>query len=392
MKKGIVKKLIYGLTACSIGFSSFAIYKGFIANKDLLKNQSYQTEVLKQLDADMIIMQDFSYIKDGDLKKLVRLKPNKEKEICVEISSEITDKTKNNIEKSLTEFNEIFTNINDSYNFKIYETTELKEFNKKSTISFKYKTLDKNTYGLTTAEKSKNFFFSNVDALENCYIKKATIYFDEKVFDSLSNSSQLYVIKHELLHSLGFSDLYDYYDDETSLMNVGIVGYSNVLSPNDLKMLYVAYGNKHINNDGSFNQENLDKVKFYINEYEKNYYEHLIDIIKEKTDVELENINKEEILNLSLEYQKSKIQIENDKFNYSLDNYSKEGNLICGKDYVILPDIKVKSKFKNNCLYNDFLVLFKIDGKLKCYNIDFYHFDSDKQIDDLAKDLDIRIN
>lgn len=392
MKKSLIKNLIYGITACSIGFSSFAIYKGFSVNKDLLKNQSYQKEVSKQLDADMIIMQDFSYIKDGDLKKLVRLKPNKEKEICVEIPNEITEKTKNNIEKSLTEFNDIFFNINDSYNFKIYETTELNKFNKEATISFKYRTLDKNTYGLTTSMISKNYFFSNVNNEENCYIKKATIYLDDNVFDSLSNSSQLYVIKHELLHALGFADLYDYYDDETSIMNVGMVGYSNILSPNDLKMLYVAYGNKHINNDGSFNQENLDKVKLYINEYENKFYDLIIDIIKKKTDVKLEDINKEEISNLSFEYQKSKIQIENDEFNYCLKNYSKEGKIICGKDYVILPDIKVNSKFKNNCLYNDFLVLFKINGKVKCYNIDFYHSDSDNQIDDFAKDLDVRIN
>lgn len=394
MKKGFLKKFICGLTVCSIGLGALTICRcSKIEEKDLLGNQQYQPKVISQLDADMQIMQLYNYIDGGQSpNQIVRLKPNKNKKVYIKIDDMVSDRAKGNIRKTLSEMNNAFSYINDSYVFEecSNETFASYRASGNSTISFNYAQLQKYTYGLTSSSTAKSTKFGFAQS-KGSYIQNSTIYFDYQVFDQLSDNSQLYVIKHEFLHALGFSDIYEAYDDETSLMNVGIVGLSTHISPNDLKMLYVAYGNKHINPDGSFNQEKMDEIKQLISKYESTYYEYLMSSLKSELQKDYQSITKTEVANKTFTKDGATITINQDTFTYSKDGITQKGNLVIGEDYIILPDIQSLSPYDNKTVYNDFLVLLKQNDKIDCYNIDIYHTSRTPNPDPLAKDLDIQI-
>lgn len=390
MKKGIVKKIICGLAICSAGLAALGVVKYATNGKDLIGNKVYQTRVVEELDADMQIMQDYSFLKSTEIDKLARLKPNDTKKIYVNIDEKITGRERENITSALSDFNDAFENINDSYNFVICDKNE--NVQGKTAINFKYRTLPQNVYGLTESAANKLNYFNQKQAKDNCYIIGATVYLDDAVFTKLADVTQLQILKHEILHTLGFADLYTGYDDETSLMNVGIMGISTKFSPNDLKMLYVAYGNKHINSDGSFNQEKMNEVKAKIDAYEQNYYKYLIDIVKDNTKYSFEDLNNEDLNDLSFTKNNASITIKNGEYEYTFNGTTKKGKLVIGEDYAIIPDIKRANRYNKGSLYNDFLIIAKRKGKITCYDIDIYHSLTGEQIDQASLGIDIHMN
>lgn len=394
MKKGFLKKFISGLTVCSIGVGALTICLcSKITEKDLLGNQQYQQNVISQLDADMQIMQLYNYI-DGaqSPNQIVRLKPNDSKKVYIKIDDMVSDRAKENIRKTLSEMNTAFTYINDSYVFEECSSDAFSSYRSagNSTISFNYTKLNPSTYGLASSSYSKSSKFGLTQA-RGSYIQNSTIYFDYQVFDQLSDNSQLYVIKHEFLHALGFSDIYDTYDDETSLMNVGIAGLSTHLSPNDLKMLYVAYGDKHINQDGTFNQEKMDEIKQLISNYETKYYEYLMRNLKNELAKNYQPITKNEIVEKTFTKDGATITINQNTFTYTKNGITQKGNLVIGSDYIILPDIQTLSPYDDKTPYNDFLVLLKQNDTINCYNIDIYHSSNSQNADPLVQGLDILV-
>ena len=76
MKKGIIKKIICGLAICSTGVAALGLINCSVLDQDLVGNKKYQTQVMQELDADMQIMQDYSYLNRLDASKLVKLRPN----------------------------------------------------------------------------------------------------------------------------------------------------------------------------------------------------------------------------------------------------------------------------------------------------------------------------
>lgn len=392
MKKGFLKKVISGLTVCSIGVGALTICLcSKITEKDLLGNQQYQQEVISQLDADMQIMQLYNYVDNvASTNQIVRLKPNDNKKVYIKIDDIVSDRAKSNIRKTLSEMNTAFSYINDSYVFEECSSEKFSSYRSSgdSTISFSYTKLDSSTFGLTTNTSRKSSKFG-LGQVKGGYIQNSTIYFDYQVFDQLSDDSQLFVIKHEFLHALGFSDIYDTYDDETSLMNVGLAGLSTHVSPNDLKMLYVAYGNKHINKDGTFNQEKMDEVKQLISKYETKYYEYLMSNLKKEFSKAYQPISKSEVENQTFTKDGATITINQDTFTYTKDGVTQQGHLVVGSDYIILPDIQALSPYDKSTTYNDFLVLLKRNDVIDCYNIDIYHSSSSQNVDPLVQGLDI---
>ncbi|MGN1208048.1 MAG: hypothetical protein ACI4TI_01100, partial [Christensenellales bacterium] len=199
----------------------------------------------------------------------------------------------------------------------------------------------------------------------NGYIFNAQIFLNSQIFDELDDEVQLNVIKHELLHTLGFGDMYDGYKDETSLMNAYLRDSSCHLSPNDFKMLYVAYGNKHINKDGSYNKQKVEEIKKLIDEYEVYYYNYLIKNVKKSIDKNFDSLSQEEIENMTFEKNGAIIKInDNNEFEYKKDNYLKKGKVIWCEDCAILPEIMFDGA-------NNFLVLTKKDDKVECIDINF---------------------
>lgn len=355
-----------------------------------------------------------------------RLLPNSENKIYIGISDEITGREKENINKMLEEYNNAFLYINDAYCFETCSLNETGKYrkNNKTTIDFKYTRLTEGVYG----KAIQNYFKEGLFTINNCYYSSSTIYLDKDVFTTLVDDVQMYILKHEFAHTLGFDDLYEYYDDETSIVNVGIMGLSTHLSPNDFKMLYVAYGNKHINTDGSFNQEKLDEFKQIIKKYERKYYDYLINNIRKtivknkialtstqdeksenniqtlqwiKEDINIEiggsypkiifqDISQDEINGLTFTKGDAQIVINGDSFTYTVDGKTQTRKLVMGEDYVVLPDILTNSPYDKKTPYNDFLTLFKIDDKISCYDFVIYHKLSPEKMKDDDNGVDIR--
>lgn len=429
-KKRFLKKVICGLTACSIGLATLGLYNCSADDKDYLNNNQYRNRVTQELNANMQVMKNHS---EDLANKIVRLKPNDDKKIYVHIGEDISSTVKTNIDKTLSEINNAFKYINDNYYFETCSQSEINKYKKesKTTLDFCYSSLAKDVYGVANVVyKSNSRLFASADK-ENMYITSGTIYLDKDVFANLIDDAQLYILKHEMSHVLGFADLYSNYDDETSIVNVGITGLSTHLSPNDLKMLYVAYGNKHINLDGSFNQEQMDKVKQLIKAYEKQYYKYLMNNIKKvfwknnvsfssynksKNDLskvgdlgcsndfldisvngeslfkEFQEISQDDINGLTFTKNDAKITIKGDSFIYSYAGIEQKGELVLGDDYIILPDILTQSPYDKITTYNDFLTILKINDRIGIYNFDIYHNVNIKEmtIDNSGLDVVVR--
>lgn len=389
---GIVKKIVCGLAVCTIGVAGVAVLKYCNNDKDLVGNKKYQQEVIAELDADMTIMQDYSHTDSYNIDKLVRLKPNDSKKIYVGVDEKITGRERKNINSAISDFNNVFSNINDAYNFVVCDSNERKSYSKagNTTIDIKYSTLAQNCYGFTESRINKISFLGRRKAYKNAYIVGSSIYFDENVFPKLADITQLQIIKHEILHTLGFADLYTGYDDETSLMNVGVMGVSTKFSPNDIKMLYVAYGNKHINKDGTYNSEKMSEIKEKIDNYEKLYYKYFIDLIKNNNDNKkyFGSITEEDLTNLTFSKINATITIDNGEYTYTLNGKTKTGKLIIGDDYAIIPDIKRDNKYNKGSMYNDFLILTKYKSKIVCFDLDIYHKRTD-MIDQASMGIDL---
>lgn len=381
--KSFLRKVIDVALTISVGaVVSFSARKIVVGNRDYLKNSNLIPKVTSELNVDT------KMIRSGDLQyEFSRLKPNLNKKVMVYIDDSVPENTKNNIKNTLNEFNYVFDYINNDYNLEVCNYAEYLA-NKavtNSTIKFVYKNIDKNDFGDNKITANKSLFhkiFTPNSLDKNVYIVGSTIYLNKTYFDNMTDFAQKDVISHELLHSFGFNDTYNAdFEDETSLMNIGYQNVINILGPNDVKRLYCAYGKKHINSDGSFNQEKMDEVKEYINAYEDSYYEKLVSVIKNETGVEFEKINKEDLRNFEGKTGRISVKLDENagSFSYVEDKENKTGTgrVIMGADYAILPDIKSGN-------YTDFLIVIKNQNKLKVYNLSVYRNVGDKK-EDIAK-------
>lgn len=362
--KRTVANICAGITACT-SMGAFFVKQSKI---DYVKNRIYQSQVAEDLDANMQLMGQLYNYDNWRNSGIVRLKPNDDKKIYVYVSQYVGERATKNIEKVMVEFNEIFSYINDDYHFATCNKNEYSEQKKNSNtvISFDYLYVEEYTRsGCMKGDHEDYVLETSSGTQTNGYIFNAHIFLNSKIFDELDDEVQLNVIKHEFLHTLGFGDMYDGYKDETSLMNGRLRDSSCHLSPNDIKMLYVAYGNKHINKDGSYNKQKVEEIKKLIDKYEVYYYDYLMKNVKKATNTTFQPLLGDEIKNLSFEKDGATIKInDNNEFEYKKDDYLKKGKIIWGEDYAILPEIVFDG-------LNNFLVLAKKDSTVECLDVKF---------------------
>ncbi len=239
-----------------------------VSEKEFLKNAPYLDKVGDELGANMEPMK-CKQLDDA----ILRLKPNFDKKVKVYIDEKVPERTRKNIKESLGYFNDILADITDKYEFEVCNKVEYEanKFVKNSTLKFEYQPF----YGLSTdityaeINKGTNKTQFSRDTSSKVYIVNSVIYLNDGYFDKLSDYSQLYVLKHEILHSLGFSDMYQGYRDVTSLICNSSNAFSNKLSPSDLKRLYTAYCEDLVDERGVINKTKLKQVKENIAKYEK---------------------------------------------------------------------------------------------------------------------------
>lgn len=400
--KLILKSSATFMVTCAITLSSFITLTYKALDEDLLDNKKYMDKVEEELGANMKIMEmhgeSVSY---PGSREIIRLAPNSDGIIPVNIDGKISQRTKSNIQQALGEFNELFTHINDDYNFVECSEEELEKRKEEgdSTIKFDLTKFESNAIqGLT---QSKVMYQNNLlkKGKQAFYISDSTVSFDETRFDELTDDSQLTIIKHEILHTLGFADIYSNYFDETSLVNVNIGGVSTHISPNDFKMLYVAYGNKHINKFGFYDQEKMDEVKKMIDEYEVKYYQYLISTLTNYTGGSFQKIENNDLVNgQTFEKKGITFTIKDGEYFYT-DKYGEQrsGKLIYGDNYVVLADVQrpkttlaaLKTQNEEREYYNDFYVLLKDEKGLNIYDFEYVHKQADNPVDKFVRDLEV---
>lgn len=362
-------------TVCNIsaGIMATVSVGSFFVKKqddDILKNRIYQERIIEDLDANMELMYNKKSSKAKIQNKgIVRLKPNDDNKIYVEIQDNVEPRAKDNVEKVLNEFNEIFEYINDRYNFVACSEIEAEKqrAQSKTTLSVEYRYFDSETTSGRNVSDITNYSLLTENGKQvNTYVYSGLISLNSLLFDSLPDESQRYVIKHELLHSLGFADMYEGYKDETSIMNSRLRDFSEHISPNDFKMLYCAYGDKHIKADGQYDYWKVLEIKNKINEYSEHFYNYLMNNLKKKTRKEFKPLKAEDYENKTFEKEDVVITINDDKeFEYRCNDVIKKGRLIVGEDYAIVPDIQFKD------MENNYLVLVKRDKEVECLDVAF---------------------
>lgn len=355
--------VILGVTIC-LNIRYISVYA-----KDYIDNENIIPEVANELSVDLSIMQNEAF-KD----QIIKLKPNLNDKVYVYVEDNVSDRTRSNIQNSLDYFNDIFTDINTKYQFKMCDSvtygTNMSLMN--STISFGYKDMSNSTYGATARSYNRPIVLKALK--EDWYYSKlynirSDIYLNQKSFEKLSDATQESIIRHELLHVLGIEDTYFGFKEEASLMNTDYTSTINILSPKDMARLFVLYDENLIGENNTINQQELTKVKEYLSEYENHYYAKLATKIKEIVGTDkCSSISDEDIMGYTTKINGVEIKIdENGNFNYKSEKGNQGGRtIIKGDNYVILPDIRVGQ-------YEDYYVLLKTDEGLFPYNISMSH-------------------
>ena len=369
-----VNKALRPLKALSSVFwSSIVIFDGMlisyqtqrtiVGSKDYLSNKKFIPKIANELNVDMQIM-------NGAIRKNLfsRLKPNSNNKVYVYIDKSVSSRAKDNIINSLDYFNDVMGVFTDRYNFEVCDKSKflLNKHISNSTIKFSYSGLNEYTYGQNSVNPGKTIineaFGSSYDQL---YLVDSNIKLNGDFFDKLSDRLQRSVIRHELLHALGFGDTYEGYNDKTSLINTKFQRAPYILGPNDMRMLATAYCESLIDENGNFNESKLTEIKNYLEEYEKYYYKELMDLIVEGTEPGFESISKEDLADFRESLVRVNIKVD-DNLNFECttrkDNETTKGKVILGDYYAIVPNVVVNYE-------NDFYVIVKVDGKLKAYNV-----------------------
>lgn len=343
----VIQKVVIGVVVSTVICS---VSRGiFVSSKNYFKNSDLIPQVTSELCTDMDLMH-CSQRND----QIIRLKPNDDGNVCVYIADNVPQRTKQNIQSSLEYFNDIFDNVNDRFNFEVGSKAEYlaDKALQKSTIKFDYKSLKNQVTGLNTHYQSwfdfpKKIFSSSKNA--GVYCVSSYINLNKDYFEKFDDKMQQYTIRHEMMHSLGFDDVYDSkFDDFTTIMNVNNLYVTNEVSPSDMRRLYTAYCEDYVNADKTLNYEKLAEIREYLDNYENQYYDNVATVLKNAYSCECYEISNEELSNFKASYGLLDVKINADgKYEYDYNMASRDvnarssggGDIIKGKDYAILPNI-----------------------------------------------------
>lgn len=364
-KLSTLDKVTLGIClSCLTVTGSIVTKNTIISNKKYLKPISQIERDAEFLNADMMVMERMLETHNINSNELIRLKPNgKDEPIYINLDKSIDSKLATHINSSLNYIEDVFSNINDNYTFKIVNDFEynVKKAIGKTTIKYECNDIVKsNTSGTAYRTLNKSFFDDVINNNErNLYYTDCTIVIDEKSYINYSESNILTVLNHELLHCFGLGDIYYGKVDTGSFMRAQNGYFINFISPNDFRMLYSAYGDKHLNKDGTINIKKLTEIKEKLNLYENEYYNFVAKNLIEKKDLKnIMDIDKSDFNNRGFvthsyytDNNKTnsfmfKFEIKDDKAKIIIYKDNKEvqnceGNIYYGKNYMIVKDFEI---------------------------------------------------
>ncbi len=365
--KKIIKCILLG--TITVALESSIVRTIYANNKSYFKNSDSISLVAKELSADMNIMQYDDQI--------FRLKPNDNRKISVFIDSSVPARTSQIIQESLDYFNDIFDKVNDRFNFTLSNKADYiaDRLIQKSTIKFDYKTLDNKTYGVNSQYRSLwadlpvKIWADNSNDGKYCISSKISL--NKTYFENIDDQMQQYVIRHEILHSLGFADVYNKSNTTIdTIMHTDNMYIINELSPNDMRRIYTAYCDDYMNDDKTINYEKLNEIKNILNKYETKYYDNLAQIFKKAFNRKCNKFSDNELKNFSASYGLLDVTINDDgKYEYIYNKnsinpntrFTGNGKVLKGNDYAFLPNLNFRGT-------NDYYIVLKDNIGLNIYN------------------------
>lgn len=397
-KKSFVKKIFLVLTVAYFSISGgYLTHKAILSNAQYLKPTSQIEADAGFLGADMLVMKNdaINFGINPNTGEYVRLRPNgKDEPIYVTLDQSIDDKLAGYIDKSLDYVEDIFSNINDQYKFKVVSNSEYQQkmLAGKAVIKYQKKDIASSDAAGTCSSGSNKTFIDDIlgNDKTNVYITDSVITIDEPVYNSCSEYEVLSILNHEILHCFGLGDVYSGNIDTGSFMSSQNGYFCNLISPNDFRMLYAAYGDKHLDENGNVDYKKLEEIKEKLDQYEHEYYNiYSKRIMNLKGVSNVVKINKNEYNNKSFVTRLKKasepncryiikLDIEGEKVTFNLYKndekiQTSEGNIYYGDHFAILKDFFIRTTNNDNTENNlkSYFYIFKDNlGNFKLYTVE----------------------
>ncbi len=317
------KVLMLGAGAAGAVFAQQAFVAGQIAN-DGYKSKSQIVEDAKSLNTSLKIAEY------GPLPiKYTRLKHNGGEPIYYYIGAGFSEDEKQLIYQTMDYFNSVFAVVNENYVIKEAKQHEV----------IMHGIAGKTVFSIKRSSSSKFAGASiNKHNLVNWnFIGSATILMDdvagsvaESNDESVKQANQgffLRLLKEEVLHMLGFRDVYFNSDNKNGIY-IGLNNTTNILhtntlmqgyqfivarnaelSPSDYAVLNALYNENHLEN-GKVNDEKLNEIRKSIENYSKSYFEKRIPAIKDyilndrrNNNAELGKIDEKSLNSINITYE-----------------------------------------------------------------------------------------
>lgn len=292
-KKNSVVKIIEKISKISLisvlgfallreGYRGYSIYTGEYNNQQTIVNNS------KELDANLRIAQ--FYMQNGSVS---RLKYNIDKPIYVYVKDGYTPEQKQVIKDVISEFNNIFKDINNNYKFEIVGSSEyvMARIIGHTAIVFDNEQNSSSELILGENRSLSARPFPNMTLFSKISIK------GKKMEEDLSTFK--YVVMHELLHSFGLGDLYSEFDAperfSTLMYTTEFNAKLNKIYPNDYAVLLSIYHNI-LDDNNKVDANKLGKARRLYENYEKEFYKNFIKLYEEEQTISsLSKISDEEL-------------------------------------------------------------------------------------------------
>ena len=255
-------------------------------NSETAKAERYNLKTQQQIIADLNVFEDAdtSYIYKTGQGDFVRLGNNGQgTKIPLMLNDSFTSAEISEIKETVDEYNEIMLNVNPRYQYEIYMPGQKCDSKVDVKVGLSSEELDERAKGLAKFPYNDNQVWIKVDP-------NKTNTSDETGNGFLDQDDRfVYTLKHEMLHVLGFDDVYDldhYYktseivqkssisNNNTLLRNDCIVSFRlRQFTPTDIANMFLLYYNAHREVNEEEKNDKIEKAKSYLQSYKLKFLE-----------------------------------------------------------------------------------------------------------------------
>ena len=310
------------------------------------KSNSQIIEDAHYFDADMRVAQYFgnsNFLIKTDFR---RLPHNNDKPIYVGVSNVFDENEKVMIKDVLLYYEDLFSNINSHYKFKVVNVPEAYFQSIIGNNVLYYFEKNINGEGLNASRPNLlNFNFT----------KNSIITIDKNLTDEVE---KYYTVMHETAHCFGLGDVY-----ETSVRHFDTFMHGSPLAhdvktlyPNDVAMLYAMYG-EDFRNEEEINQTKLLQAQNSFENYKDIFYDKAIKSITEKylfnniAEIDQETINNK-VFNFYMNiYNEKTLQLEEFIYKIKIDSEKDATFSITNEQNELLWQTPIKYDYYNGALF-----------------------------------------